>query len=54
MKNFMTAFIPLFTLFSTGYACYQTILDPTVSMVIITIVFAALIAPAINILKESK
>ena len=50
----MKIFIPLFTLFSTGYSAYQTILEPAVPMIIITIVFAALIAPAINILKQSK
>jgi hypothetical protein len=54
MKTFMSLFTPLFVLFSTGYSAYLTILEPTAPMVFVTTVFAALIVPSINILKESK
>jgi hypothetical protein len=54
MEKFMTAFTPLFILFATGYSAYQTVLEPTAPMVIMTIVFAALLVPSIQILQESK
>ena len=54
MEKFMSLFTPLFVLFATGYACYQTVLEPTAPMVFISIVFAALIVPSAKLLQNSK